>query len=193
MGYKEHWGKGEKENAETKTVETAVEETKVETNETQEGVAKSFHEIVAENKDYQSELDKTIAKALETAKSKWEKEAEVKRTEAEKLAKMDADEKLKYELEQEKERASKYERKLNAYELEKEATKLASEKGIPLSLTKVINFENATAESIVESLNNLETIYKQSVEEGVAGVMKERTPKTVVEDTTQTTTMPTMW
>lgn len=169
-------------------VEAVVEETKVETKNTQEGVAKSFHEVVAENKDYQSELDKTIAKALETAKSKWEKEAEVKKTEAEKLAKMDADEKLKYELEKAKEEAELNKRKLNAYELEKEATKLASEKGIPLSLTKVINFENASAESIVESLNNLETIYKQSVEEGIAGAMKERTPKTVVNEPTTTTT-----
>lgn len=171
---------------ETKKVEDVKTE---ETKETQEGVAeKSFHEIVSENKDYQSELDKTIAKALETAKSKWEKEAEVRKTEAEKLAKMDADEKLKYELEQEREAKLKYERKLNAYELEREATKLASEKGIPVSLAKIINFETATAESIVDSLNNLETIYKRSVEEGINNAMKERTPKTVVAETQATAT-----
>lgn len=165
-----------------------VEDVKVEETKTQEGVAeKSFHEVVAENKDYQSELDKTIAKALDTAKSKWEKEAEVQRTEAEKLAKMDADEKLKYELEQEREAKQKYERKLNAYELEKEATKLASEKGIPLSLTKVINFETTSAESINEILNEIEKVYKQEVEKGVAGAMKERTPKTVVESSGTTT------
>jgi hypothetical protein len=80
---------------ETKTV---VEETTQETAGA-EGEVMTFDEIL-QDKYYQSEFDKKVAKALETARTKWEKEAEEKRTEAEKLAKMDADEKHKYELEQ---------------------------------------------------------------------------------------------
>ena len=45
------------------------------------------------------------------------KEQEIKRTEAEKLAKMDAEEKANYKLEQANKKAQEIEAKLNAYEL----------------------------------------------------------------------------
>lgn len=49
----------------------------------------------------QSEFDKKIAKALETAKGKWESDAQQRikdaKTEAEKLAKMNADQNAEYE------------------------------------------------------------------------------------------------
>jgi hypothetical protein len=166
-------------------VEAVVEETKVETKNTQEGVAKSFHEVVAENKDYQRELDKTIAKAIETAKSKWEKEAEVKRTEAEKLAKMDADEKHKYELEKATKEKEEALSKLNAYELKEEAIKIASGKGLPISLLNVIDYTKENAESIKTKIEEIEVVYKQALQEGINDRMKEKTPKTVVEETTQ--------
>ena len=78
-----------------------MEETNIVVNETTQenagaGEVLTFDEIL-QDKYYQSEFDKKVAKALETARTKWEKEAEVKKTEAEKLAKMDAEEKLKYE------------------------------------------------------------------------------------------------
>ena len=57
----------------------------------------TFDEILSD-KDYQREFDRRVSKALETAKSKWEAEAESKRSEAEKLAQMKEDEKRAYEL-----------------------------------------------------------------------------------------------
>lgn len=113
------------------------------------------------------------------------KEQEIKRTEAEKLAKMDADEKHKYELEKERERANNAESKLNAYELKEEAIKIASEKGVPLTLLKAINFSTTKAEDLKEIIEGFETIYKQSVQDGINNKMKEKTPKTVVQDATQ--------
>ncbi|WP_202967987.1 capsid assembly scaffolding protein Gp46 family protein, partial [Clostridium perfringens] len=60
---------------------------------------KSFDDIL-KDKRHQSEFDKRVAKALETAKSKWEMEKatelENAKTEAEKLAKMNAEQKAKY-------------------------------------------------------------------------------------------------
>ena len=57
-----------------------------------------FDEIL-KDKAYQSEFDKKIAKALETAKTKWQEDNEAKQNEAQKLAKMKDDEKTKYEKE----------------------------------------------------------------------------------------------
>lgn len=113
------------------------------------------------------------------------KEQEIKRTEAEKLAKMDADEKHKYELE--KERAEKQDAisKLNAYELKEEASKIAREKGVPQSLINIIDYTKENAESIKTKIEEIEVTYKQALQEGINDRMKEKTPKTVVEETTQ--------
>lgn len=113
------------------------------------------------------------------------KEQEIKRTEAEKLAKMDAEEKHKYELE--KERAEKQDAisKLNAYELKEEAVKIASGKGLPISLLNVIDYKKENAESIKTKIEEIEVVYKQAIQEGINDRMKEKTPKTVVENTTQ--------
>ena len=59
----------------------------------------SFGDILKDKK-YQSECDKRVAKALETAKGKWEADYQTKveeaKTEAEKLAKMNSEQKAKY-------------------------------------------------------------------------------------------------
>lgn len=156
----------------------------------EETTVKTFDDLLKENKDYQSEFDKKIAKALETARTKWEKEAEEKRTEAEKLAKMDAEEKHKYELEKaikEKEEAIA---KLNAYELKEQAIKIANEKELPISLLNVIDYTKETAESIKTKIDEIEVVYKQAIQSGINDRMKEKTPKTVVDGGTTKTNLP---
>ena len=163
--------------------EKKVEETK-ENVGTGAGEAKTFEELL-QDKTYQSEFDKKVAKALETARTKWEQDAEVKRTEAEKLAKMDADEKHKYELDKEIERANNAESKLNAYELKEEAIKIASTKELPISLLSVIDYTKENAESIKTKIDEIEVVYKQAIQTGINDRMKEKTPKTVVDTTTK--------
>lgn len=148
-----------------------------------EGEVMTFDEILAD-KHYQSEFDKKVAKALETARTKWEKEAEVKKTEAEKLAKMGAEEKLKYERDKIIEERDNALSRLNAYELEKEAIKIANEKGVPITFLKAINFSTTKAEDLKEIIEGFEAIYKQSVQDGINEKMKEKTPKTVVDTPT---------
>lgn len=58
----------------------------------------SFDDLL-KNKDYQSEFDKRVNKALETARTKWDEQKKAELTEQEKLAKMKADEKAQYERE----------------------------------------------------------------------------------------------
>ena len=162
---------------------TVVEETTQET--VGAGEVMTFDEILAD-KTYQSEFDKRVAKALETARTKWEQEAEEKRTEAEKLAKMDAEEKHKYELDKERKEKEEAISKLNAYELKEEAIKIASEKELPISLLNVIDYRKENAESIKTKIDEIEVVYKQAIQDGINEKMKEKTPKTVVDTATKT-------
>ena len=144
----------------------------------------SFDEIISD-KEYQREFDKKVSKALETARGKWEKEMETIKTEAEKLAKMDSDEKAKYELEKERKEKEDYRTKLNAYELKEEASKIAREKGVPQSLLNIIDYAKENADSIKNKIEEIEVTYKQALQEGINDRMKEKTPNTVVGETTQ--------
>ena len=90
-------------------------------------------ELLSGNPKLQSQFDKLLAKANETAvdnaKTKWQ-EAQ---TEAEKLAKMDADQKTKYEMNKLKQENATLQGQLNATNLYKQASAIANEKEIPLS------------------------------------------------------------
>ena len=148
-----------------------------------EGEAMTFDEIL-QDKYYQSEFDKKVAKALETARTKWEKEAEEKRTEAEKLASMNAEEKHKYELEKLAKERDEATSRLNAYELKEQAIKIANEKELPISLLNVIDYTKENAESIKTKIEEIEVVYKQAIQSGINDRMKEKTPKTVVDTPT---------
>lgn len=149
----------------------------------------TFDEIL-QDKYYQSEFDKKVAKALETARKKWEKELEEKRTEAEKLAKMNAEEKHKYELEKAMKEKEEAIAKLNAYELKEQAIKIANEKELPISLLNVIDYTKEDAESIKTKIDEIEVVYKQAIQSGINDRMKEKTPKTVVDGGTTKTNLP---
>ena len=114
------------------------------------------------------------------------KEMEAKRTEAEKLARMDADEKHKYELDKATREREEAISKLNAYELKEEAIKIASTKELPISLLSVIDYTKENAESIKTKIDEIEVVYKQAIQNGINDRMKEKTPKTVVDTTTKT-------
>ena len=135
----------------------------------------SFDEILGD-KTYQAEFDRRVQKALDTAKSKWEAEEQTKRTEAEKLAKMDAEQKAKYELKKEKERADEAIAKLNAYELKNTAIKIAQEKGLDISLLEDIDFTKQTAESIVTIIDTKKSVLDKAVEKAMNDKFKEKSP-----------------
>lgn len=195
-GKKQRFGKGEKDMKEKTFMDLEIqlfaEDGADAVEETNDSEVMTFDEILAD-KVYQSEFDKRVSKALETAKSNWEKDAEVKKTEAEKLAKMDAEEKHKYELKKAQREKEDAISKLNAYELKEVAQEIASEKGVPLSLLKVIDYTKENAESIKTKIEEIEVVYKQAVQGGINDRMKEKTPKTVVDNTTTPTKLPIMF
>lgn len=153
----------------------------------------TFDEILKDS-NYQSEFDKRIAKSLETAKSKWEKEynekLEAQKTEAEKLANMKEAEKHAYELEKANKRAEEAISKLNAYELEKQAIKIAREKGLDVSLLEDIDYTKQTAESISTIIDTKKEIFDKALENAINERYKEKTPQNVENNSTSKHEMP---
>lgn len=151
---------------------------------------KTFDDLLKDNKGYQSEFDKRVAKALETSKAKWEKDYEAKKeaekNEAERLAKMTEAEKYQEALKKIEAEKREAEAKLNAYELKNEAQKIASEKGIDISLLDLIDYTTATAETLKEKLDLIEKAYKKAVESGVNEKLKQPSPKQVANGNTAT-------
>lgn len=128
---------------------------------------KSFDDVLKDKK-YQSEFDKRIAKALETAKGKWESDYQAKieeaKTEAEKLAKMNADQKAEYESKKKLDELTKREKDITTRELRAAAFETLAEKGIvgdsAKELATILNYESAetcnrSIESVVKVINSI--------------------------------------
>lgn len=134
-----------------------------------EGDNKSFDDILKGDKKYQSEFDKKIAKALETAKGKWETDynskLETVKTEAEKFAKMNADEKIKYAEEKRVSEIEKREKDITTRELKAQAYETLAEKGIPKELVDILNYENA--DTCNKSIESVEKAFQSAVEKAV--------------------------
>ncbi len=129
---------------------------------------KSFDDVLKDKK-YQSEFDKRVAKALETAKSKWETEKatelENAKTEAEKLAKMNAEQKAKYAEEKRIAELEKREKDITTRELKAQAYETLAEKNLPKELIGTLNFESA--ETCNASIEAVEKAFQNAVAKAV--------------------------
>ena len=105
-------------------------------------------------------------------------ELESKRAEADRLAKMDEDQKKSYELEQATARATKAENELNAYRLKDETIRQASKRGISIAYLDTIDFTRETAESINNKLDIFEKTSKAEREKAISEYSKEPAPRT---------------
>jgi len=142
-----------------------------------ENKTQTFDEVLS-NKEYQAEFDRRVQKAIETAKGKWQEINDAEKTEAEKLAKMNKEQKLEYEAQKEKQEKENALAELNAYKMKEQATKIASEKGLEVSLLDLIDFRTITAEKLNENIDNLSIVFNKAVERTVNERLKEDTPTT---------------
>ena len=149
----------------------------------------TFDEIL-KDKTYQAEFDRRVQKALETNRAKWELDEQTKRTEAEKLAKMDAEQKAKYELKKANEERDSALAKLNAYELKNTAIKIAQEKGLDITLLEDIDFSKQNAETITTIIDTKKAVFDKALEKAMNEKYKESTPITNMSEKTTTTNMP---
>ena len=141
-----------------------------------------YAEMMKTNKEFQSFVDSQKTQAMQTAvanaKAKWEEDNKTKQAEAERLAKMDEDQKRNYALEQEKARANKAESELNAYKLKTETIRQASQRGISIEYLETIDFSRENADSINKKLDIFERTSKLDKEKAISEYSKEPPPKT---------------
>lgn len=134
---------------------------------------KSFDDLL-KDKAYQSEFDKRMAKGLETAKAKWQAEQakaiEDAKTEAEKLAKMNAEQKAQYEKEKQEADFNKRMSELTTRELRAEAKDTLASEGVPLELADVLNYTDA--EACKKSIESVKTAFQSAVEKAVNEKLK---------------------
>lgn len=145
---------------EIKTTETEVKETETKTY-TQEEVDALL----------QKEGDKRVSEALKKADRK--REAAVK--EAERLAKMDEEERFRYELDQREAAIAEKERQLALTENKNEAMKALSTRGISVALADFVVAEDA--ETMMENIRLLEDEFKKSVRAEVEKRLAGKSPK----------------
>lgn len=119
----------------------------------------------------QRETDRRVTQALQ----KQEKKNAEKVREAEKLARMNEEEKFKYELDQREAAIAAKEKELALMENKNEASKILSEKGISLALVDFIVAEDA--ETMKANIDVLDKAFKASVKAEVEKRMSSSTPK----------------
>lgn len=115
-----------------------------------------------------------IGKMLSAERSKWEAEQEAKENEAKKLAKMNADEKQKYQLDQREQELADREKAIARKELTAEAKAMLSERDLSVELVNVVDLTNA--ETVSESITSIQKAWEESVQKGVSERMKGSAP-----------------
>lgn len=145
-----------------------------------EEVQLTLDDILASDKEYQKEFDRRITKSLETAKAKWKTEYDAKlqaeKNEAEKLAQMNAEQKLNYELKKVKAELADKNNELNSINLYKEACNIAKEKGLPIEYLDLIDFNKQNAETINTNIDKLLEIRNKDFEMSLNNALKEQKP-----------------
>jgi len=141
-------------------------ETKTDDNETKTTYSKEEVEEML-----QREADKRVTEALKKAERKNAEKVK----EAEKLAKMNEEDKFRYELEQREKAIADKERQLALMENKNEASKILSEKGISLALVDFIVADDA--DTMMQNINVLDKAFKASVKTEVEKRLQSKTPK----------------
>lgn len=132
------------------------------------GGVMSFDDFLKDPKN-QAEFDRRVGKALETSRSKMQADIEAKiqeaRTEAEKLAKMNAEQKAEYEKEKREKELADREESITKRELAATAKEQLAERGLPLSLADVLNY--SSAEACAASIDAVGKAFQEAVEKAV--------------------------
>ncbi len=140
---------------------TSVETTEVEETATQEN--KSFS---------QADFDREISKMYDKFEKKFSKRAE----EAQKLASMNAEDKAKYEFEQRVKELENKEKEWTLKENKYEASKILSEKNLPIAFADFIVAEDA--ETMMKNIKLFDDEFKKAVSKEVQSRIGSNTPKT---------------
>lgn len=119
----------------------------------------------------QDELNSILAKE----KSKWQKKVDEEKEEERKKAKMNAEEKAKFELEKSQNALKERENALIKRELTATAKDILATKGLPSNLHELLVYESE--ETVNSSIEKLEKVINDTVEKLVTEKLKGTVPK----------------
>ena len=126
----------------------------------------------------QAEFDRRVQKAINTAianaQEKWKTLTDDQVSEAEKLAKMNKEEKAQYLQQKREKELSDREAAVTRKELMAEAKNTLAEKKLPVSLAEVLNYTDA--ESCNKSISVVEKAFQEALESAVQERLKGDAP-----------------
>lgn len=126
-----------------------------------------------------SEVNKMLSAERSKIKDELLQEYESKKTEAEKLAKMDAEQKLNYELDLKTKENEDLRNQLNSMNLRAQANTYASEKGLPIGYIEDFDFAKETADSVKEKIDKLVKLRSNDLDGYLKDKLKQPSPKAV--------------
>lgn len=145
---------------------------------------KTFDEMLKDS-NYQAEFDRRVQKALGTAKDKWKVLMDDKLSEADKLAKMNKEEKAEYMRQKHEKELQDRETSITRRELMAEAKNTLAEKKLPVSLAEVLNYTDA--DSCNKSIEAVEKAFQEAVQSAVEEKLKGGAPIKKAPDSTSYT------
>ncbi|MDU1096340.1 MAG: DUF4355 domain-containing protein [Clostridium sp.] len=154
-------GSGNTGNTDTTTQNESTSNEKTETNQSE----KTFT---------QKDVDKLIQERVAREQAKWEKKVQDERTEAEKLAKMNVDQKAEYEKQKREDELAKREKDITTRELRATAYETLAEKNLPKELVDILNYESA--ETCNKSIEAVEKAFQSAVEKAVNDKLRGGNP-----------------
>lgn len=154
-------GSGNTGNTDTTTQNESTSNEKTETNQSE----KTFT---------QKDVDKLIQERVAREQAKWEKKVQDERTEAEKLAKMNADQKAEYEKQKREDELAKREKDITTRELRATAYETLAEKNLPKELVDILNYSDA--EQCNKSIEAVEKAFQSAVEKAVNDKLRGGNP-----------------
>lgn len=121
--------------------------------------------------------DKDVDEIVQRKLAKWEKDKAKAVSEAEKLAKMNEEEKSNYERQKLKDRLVELERKEILHEMAKTARSILADKGIQVEENLLSRLITEDAETTKESVESFAGLFTEAVDKAVTEKLKGKTPK----------------
>ncbi|HEM5164009.1 TPA: DUF4355 domain-containing protein [Streptococcus suis] len=152
-------------NEETQTVEVVEDDKQV---------AAEPEQVTTDPKDKKKYTDADVDAIIDKKFAKWKAEQEKAESEAKKLAKMNAEDKQKYQLDKREQDLADREAEITRRELTAEAKTILSERGLPIELVDVVNLTDA--DSVRDSIDAIQKTWEAAVLKGVADKTKGSAP-----------------
>lgn len=146
----------------------------VEVIENDEQVTAELEQTPEQSQDEKKYTDAEVDEIINKKYAKWKAKREAEENEAKKLAKMNADEKRKYEYEQREKELLEREAEVLKKEMTSEAKTLLSERGLPLELVSVVDL--TSADTVISSVNSIQQSFETAVQKAVEDRIKGGAP-----------------